>query len=181
MNDFRVWGLDWSLATGTALAWRGTRGELRTVRLGIGAGPAAKQLDELHMVTGQAALAALEDGTPTAVYFEQAYARNERGKRAMYSAEGVLQAALWNVLRGRTPYEPNVWPIRTVEWRAALGLKSPRPDEGSESQRRAIRKQQQKTFAIGLGAHAGLSEDEFDSACILRAGELDIGEDRRAA
>jgi hypothetical protein len=171
-----VWGVDFSLKTGVALAWR-DRGHVHSLRVGYGGDSPAEQLHHLY----RAALAAADvpPRLPTAVYFEQAYSRNERGKRVMYSAEGVLQAAFWEALYGRSRFAPNVWPIRAVEWRRVLGM--PTPKEGTDTEKRRERKRQQKMYAIGLGAERGLSEDEFDAVCIMRAGELDIGEAREAA
>jgi hypothetical protein len=170
-----VWGVDWALSTGVAVAWR-HHGEIRTVRIPTtGSTDRAPRLASFHMATGTAAEIAAASGLPTAVYYEQAFGNNLQ----MHEAAGTLQAALFIALDGRTPHPPNVWPILASDWRRSLGL-TPPPGR-TKHQRRKQRKEQQQRYALQIGAPAGLSEDEYDAACILRAGELDIGTGEAAA
>lgn len=165
-----VWGCDWSLKTGVALAWRRDR-TIHTMRLDASGEKGAERLAGLYLAASSAATIAALSGLPTAVYVEQAVGQpNPR----LLEAQGVVQAALWSTLVGRTPHPPNVWLLRATEWRQALEI--PRAAGENAKSRRAARKLQQQTYAIGLGAERGISEDEFDAVCLMRAGELDIGE-----
>lgn len=169
-----VFGVDWSLKTGVAIAWREDR-VIHTLRLPCVGESGASRLNGLYCAAGNAVTIAAENGLPTAVYYEQAFGMNLR----MHEASGALQAGLWGQLVGRSAFPPNVWPILTKDWRQTLGI--PRAEGATAKDARAERKRQQRVYAIGLGADPGLSEDEFDAVCILRAGELDIGEKRSAA
>lgn len=169
-----VWAVDWSLSTGVAFAWRQDR-QIITLRMG-GTPPSFPHPKRLAALHSAVQLISANVDPPTAVYVEQAVGKmNPR----LLEAQGVVQMALWEALAGRTEFDPNVWLIRATEWRQALGI--PRAEGGTKQERRRERKRQQKSFAVGLGTDPSVSEDEFDAACILRAGELDIGEERIAA
>jgi hypothetical protein len=108
-------------------------------------------------------------GVPLVVYMEQAIGQPNPW---LLRADGVVQAAMWSVLQGRSPHPVSIFPLRTTEWRRALGL-GPPPKGLTKPEARFWRKDQQRAFALEAGAAEGLSEAEYDAVCVAVAGARD--------